>query len=463
VAGRSVQVNLTQGASGGPFTAATLVSLTPASAGSAHIVQTSGGYQLDFVSAPTFGGTVVATFTLSNAYATSAPGTVTIAVTARPDPSKDPEVIGVLGAQADATREFAQGQIENFQSRLESLHGGSGSSGGFQNNLTFLSGDSNNATPVSQWPYNNAQNMAGNLDRRYMVDPQTPASPPSASSSSLPDGYVLWTGGAVNFGSRDTTATASGFDFTTAGISVGLDKRFTESFATGLGIGYGHDDTDIGHNGSSDTADSYNIAWYASFSPSESTFIDGLLSYQWLSFDARRYVTADGNTVDGSRDGQQAFASIAAGYEYRSDTFLVSPYGRLDVASARLDRYTEQGDAIYALSYGSEMVKTTTATLGVRMNYLIKEDYGTVMPQLRLEYGHDFQGSSEATMSYADLLAGPIYRAQVDPLTQNHFMIGIGINWELARQLTLRLEYENEINAGDQNDQSILINVQKKF
>ncbi|GLQ50832.1 putative Ig domain-containing protein [Dyella flava] len=462
VAGRSVQVNLTQGATGGPFTGATLVSLTPASAGSAHIVQASGGYLLDFTATPNFSGTAVVTYTLSNAYATSAPGTITLAVTARPDPSKDPEVLGVLGAQADATREFAQGQIDNFQQRLESLHGGGGGNG-FQNNLTFLSGDSTNATPLSQWPYNNTQNMPGNLNRRYMVDPQTPASPPSASNSQLPDGYVLWTGGAVNFGSRDTTATANGFDFTTAGISVGLDKRFSESFATGVGIGYGHDDTDIGHNGSSDTADSYNLAWYASFSPSASTFIDGLLSYQWLSFDAMRYVTADGNMVSGNRAGHQAFASIAGGYEYRSDSFLVSPYGRLDVAFARLDPYTEQGDPIYALSYGNELVKTTTASLGVRMNYLFKEDYGTVMPQLRLEYGHDFEGSSQATMTYADLLAGPIYRAQVDQLTENHFLIGIGVNWELARQLTLRLEYENEINAGDQNDQSILINVQKKF
>lgn len=465
VAGRSVQVNLTQGATGGPFTAATLVSLSPSSAGNAQIVQSSGGYQLDFTASPTFSGTAIVTFTLSNAYATSAPATVTITVAARPDPSKDAEVLGVLNAQANATREFAQGQIENFQQRLENLHGnGGGGSGGFQNNLTFMSGSENNNSGLApQWPYNNAQNMAGNLNRRYLVEPQTPANPTTTTTSLLPDGFVVWTGGAVNFGSRDTTATANGFDFTTAGISVGVDRRISSSFAMGVGVGYGHDDTDIGHNGSRSTADSYNIAWYGSFSPSEATFIDGLISYQWLSFDAHRYVTADGNSVNGSRDGHQVFASLAAGYEYRNDQWLISPYGRVDAASAKLDRYTEQGDAIYALSYGRQTVRTTTASLGVRMNYLIKEDYGTVMPQLRLEYGHDFEGSSQATIAYADLLSGPIYRAQVDPLTQNHFLIGIGVNWQLVHQWLLRLEYQNEINAANQNDQSILINVQKKF
>ncbi|GLQ45169.1 hemagglutinin [Dyella lipolytica] len=460
IAGKSVQVNLTQGATGGPFTSAALVSVSPASAGNAQIVQGSGGYQLAFTSAPTFSGAAIVTFTLSNAYATSLPGIVTVAVTARPDPSKDAEVLGVLGAQADATRQFAQGQIDNFQQRLENLHGGGGGQG-FQNGLTFMSDTGNNGLSPSTWQGNASQTLPGNLNRRYLENPQTPANP--SSFSALPDGYTLWTGGAVNFGSRDTTASASGFDFTTAGISAGVDRRISSSFALGVGAGYGHNDTDIGHNGSRSNADSYNLALYGSFSPSQSTFIDGLVSYQWLSFDARRYVTADGNTVSGHRDGGQVFASISAGYEYRSDLLLISPYGRLDAASARLDRYTEQGDATYALSYDSAMVKTTTTSVGVRANYLFKEDYGTVMPQIRLEYEHDFQGSSEATMTYADLLAGPVYRAQVDPLTQNHFLIGIGVNWEFTNQLLLRFEYQNQINAGDQNDQSILINVQKKF
>ncbi|MGC1547045.1 MAG: putative Ig domain-containing protein, partial [Rhodanobacter sp.] len=69
VAGRSVLVNLTQGASGGPFTAATLVSLSPSSAGSASIVPIAGGYELHFTSAATFSGVAVVTYTLSNAYA----------------------------------------------------------------------------------------------------------------------------------------------------------------------------------------------------------------------------------------------------------------------------------------------------------------------------------------------------------------------------------------------------------
>jgi large repetitive protein len=466
VAGRSVQVNLTQGASGGPFTAATLVGISPSTAGSATITQASGGYLLNFTSSPTFSGVATLTFTLSNAYATSNPGTVTITVASRPDPSKDAQVLGVLGAEADAAREFAQGQIQNFQQHMESLHGGGGGSGGnFQNGLTVMSDSDEPGVhgPSPTWPGNGQPNAPNAPNRQYLQQPNAPGNPAANSTSVLPDGYAAWTGGAVNFGSRDTSASASGFDFTTAGISAGIDKRVSSSFAIGAGVGYGHDDTSVGNDGSHVSANSYNIALYGSFSPTQSTFVDALIGYQWLSFDARRFVTADGSDVNGHRTGDQVFASLSAGYEYRTDALLISPYGRIDDANARLNGYTEQGDDIYALSYQNQTVRTTTGSLGIRADYLFKESYGTVMPQIRLEYEHDFQGSSQATMSYADLLAGPVYSAQVDPLTQNHFMIGIGVNWQFVNQWLLRLEYENQINAGDQNNQSILINVQKKF
>ncbi|WP_164931844.1 putative Ig domain-containing protein [Dyella sp. M7H15-1] len=456
VAGRTAQVNLTQGAQGGPFTGAALISVSPASAGTALIQAVSGGYQLKFVGAPAFSGNVVLTFTLSNAFATSTPATVTIAVSARPDPSKDAQVLGVLAAQVDATRNFALGQINNFQQRLEVLHGGGGS-GGFQNNLSF----SSDSMMMAQQRMLNVQNQ-GPIQRNWL-DPQ-PQRAPSTATTALPDGYAVWTGGAINFGSRDSSASANGFNFNTSGISAGVDKRISPSFAVGGGFGYGHNDTHVGSNGSRMSGDSYSLAAYASYSPGESTFIDGVLGYQWLSFNTDRYVTVDGNRVNGHREGGQWFASFSGGYVWRKDAWMVSPYGRVDLAYADLDGYTEQGDDIYALHYQGETVSTSTTSLGVLTSYVFKLDNGMVMPQLRLEYGHDFQSASEATMSYADLQsAGEYYSAPVDRLARNHYMLGIGVNWQYAKGTTIRLEYDNEMDGSNQNSQTILLGIQIPF
>jgi outer membrane autotransporter protein len=182
-----------------------------------------------------------------------------------------------------------------------------------------------------------------------------------------------------------------------------------------------------------------------------------------LSFDARRYVSATGGQVAGSRNGTQWFGSLSAGYEHHNEHLLLSPYGRLDMASARLDAYTEHGDALYSLRYDQQTVKTTTGSVGLRLNYPLKRDFGTLAPQVRVEYQHDFQGSSTATMRYADLLSGPLYRANIGSQSRNHTLLGIGLQLQTWHGLMFRVEYQNLFDHSSRNNQSILLGLEAPF
>ncbi|WP_213949602.1 putative Ig domain-containing protein [Luteibacter sp. dw_328] len=458
-AGQNVQVDLTSAARGGPFTDATVVSLSPTQAGHGTIVKTANGYRLDFAAAAAFSGQAQLVYTLANAYATSQPATVTITVTARPDPSKDPEVLGVLGAQVDSTRRMATGQISNFQQRLESLHGAANSR--FSNGLSFSSGGGRTPTDTTR-PGKGVADAMTDPNGPNFLQPEPKGSPVQEGSSS-PDDVAFWTGGAVNFGSTDRGAATNGVDFTTSGVSVGADKRLSNALTLGLGVGYGHDSSDIGKMGSHSSATAYNIALYASLRPSDATYIDTLIGYQWLDFDARRYVTADGGRVTGSRDGKQAFASVAVGYEHDNGSMRLTPYGRLDLARAQLDGYTEHGDSTYALDYRGQNVRTSTGALGLRAEFRLKRDFGMLVPRVRVEYQRDFQGSSDATMSYADLLAGPLYRANVGSTARNHALLGIGAQAQFNSGLTLRVEYQALFDAATHANQSILLGIEKTF
>ena len=461
VAGRTVQVDLTSAAHGGPFTGATLIAVSPSAAGSASIRSTASGYALDFTASDTYSGQAQIGYTLSNAYATSATATLTVTVTGRSDPSKDAEVLGILDAQADSARRLALGQIDNFQRRLETLHGGA-AAGGFNNGISF------NSASARQYrdPLTGQPGRGDEWERRYLVQPDAPASvqDPRAGSTGRPGEWSVWTGGAVNFGKTIPGASDNGIDFTTSGISLGADRAFSDKFALGAGVGYGHDASDIGRHDSRSTADSYSAAVYGSYRPAAKVYVDALAGYQWLSFDARRYVTDNGNTVTGSRDGQQLFASLAVGYEHDTrDGMLVSPYGRFDFARASLDSYTEHGDDVYALQYERQTVKTSTGALGLRSQWMVKRDYGVWLPQLRVEYRRDFQGSSIAAMRYADLLGGPLYEAQLDNASRNHILFGAGVMLQTLRGLSLRLEYQNLMDNSTQDSQSIQLGVEKKF
>jgi outer membrane autotransporter protein len=456
-AGTTVQVDLVATAHGGPFTAAEVVSVSPANAGTTAIKSTSAGhYTLAFTAAATFGGVARVTYTLSNAFATSAPGTVDVTVQPRSDPSKNAEVLGVLEAQAEAARRMAMGQIGNFQRRLESLHGG-GSRAGFSNGITMNSASSLRRADTLV----GMQRVMGGGGDPFLAPADEPVAERAPSNGTAQDGVAFWTGGAVNFGKLQPGASYNGVDFTTSGLSLGADKQVTQALALGLGVGYGHDASDIGQYGSRSTVDGYNVAAYGSYQPGESAYMDVLVGYQWLQFDARRFVTDNGNTVRGSRDGKQWFASFSVGYRHQADDMMLTPYGRLDVARATLDGYTETGDTVFALSYQGQTVKTSTGTVGLLAQWTVKRDYGVWAPQLRAEFGHDLQGSSQATMHYADLLSGPLYQATLARQSRNHTLLGAGIALQTLKGWSLRVEYQNQLDNTSRDNQSILLGVQK--
>ena len=464
VAGVAAQVELTTGATGGPFTAATLVSLSPSNAGTASIAATgsgaSAGYRLTFTPAATFSGTATATFTLANAFTTSAPATIDFDVAGRADPTQDAEVMGLLGAQTATTRRFATSQIGNFQRRMEGLHGGA-NGGRFENGLSFSVDGNRRCQDESQRMPGGDCRQVRALDESTAVDDVPTA--PKADRGAEVGALALWTGGSINTGDRNGRAGSAGFDFQTSGISAGADTRISPAFAIGGGIGYGRDSTDVGHNDTRSRGQSYTLAVYSSYHPGEHFFIDSLVGYQLLSFDARRYVTANGGMVQGKRDGKQWLASLSMGSDYQRDRLWLSPYARLDLARATLDGYTESGDAIQALHYQDQDVDTTTASLGLRMDYRVPVSVGTFSPQLRLEYQHDFQDDSSVTMNYADLPGGPFYRGQIDGLKRNRFVFGLGAVLQTERDFNLRIEYRGLFGSSADSDHGVQLNLEKKY
>ncbi|MFD1295586.1 putative Ig domain-containing protein [Lysobacter gummosus] len=455
VAGATITVDLTLGARGGPFTAANLVSLTPANAGTATVGASGGTYELRYTSVIGYSGVTVASFTLNNAYATSAVATIEIEVMPRSDPSKDPEVLGILNAQAEAARRFASSQIGNFQQRMEGLHDGGTAGTRFDNGLSFS---------IDSRCRDEARRTPGSDCRQPMLGDERASLEPKPAVEGTGPQYGIWTGGTINSGNRDGRGGGSaGLDFETSGISLGADYRLRRDFAFGGGIGYGRDDTDVGTRGSRSKGESYSAVLYASYHPGESFYLDGLLGYQWMSFDSRRYVTDTGGMVRGSRDGNQWFASVSAGMDYQRDRLRVSPYARVDVARATLDGYTENGDPQYVLAYREQDVDTTTTSLGLRVDYRYPVRWGTFSPQLRLEYQHDFQDDSFATMSYADMIGGPFYRARLQGLDRNRFVFGLGAVLQSERDWALRFEYRGLFGSGNDDDNSFMINFEKKY
>ncbi|MGH6760943.1 MAG: autotransporter domain-containing protein [Phyllobacterium sp.] len=455
VAGTTATVDLAEGASGGPFTTAAITSVSAPDAGTVRLEAQQK--RLTFYASPTFSGSAEVGYTLSNAFGTSAPATITFAVIARPDPTKDPEVIGLLRAQAESAKRFAQNQTRNFNNRLEQLHDERDRR---RNSMAVRLGyrQSDNKTSAHQQldrmvGHGTDSTAPGLLGYAPDSDTSSTSGPKSAFPTSdlqEPDfgRYAIWSGGFIDFAERDN----GGLDIgsTTIGLSAGIDYRFSERFVGGFGFGYGHDKSDVSDNGTESRAHAYSAAIYGSYKPMDHLFLDGLIGGSWLDFDSRRYVTANGDFASGNRDGSQIFGSFTAAYEFRDQKWLVSPYGRFELSRSWLDGFAESGGGIYGLTFGDQTVDTIAGIFGIRGSYSFNMDWGTLTPGARAEFTHDFAGSSRISLGYTDIGTLP-YALETDEVGADYATLGLSLDAALYNDWSLGFDYRTALGSGRQD------------
>ncbi|BAQ75352.1 cell surface receptor IPT/TIG domain-containing protein [Pseudomonas sp. Os17] len=442
-AGQSATVDLTQGATGGPFTQAVLGSVTPASAGRAMMI---GRFSMRFVPSAAFAGTAVVSFSLQNGSGASAASTVSFMIQERPDPTKDAEVIGLLNAQTRAAERFASTQMDNFNRRLEQLHQISCE----RNSLNASLRKEGRDVPLGEIAKAVQDQLGGTANQTEQEKREAAA---ALQDNCKQDALAFWSDGFVNVGSTHTRG-ARDNSFTTLGLSVGVDYRLSPSAIAGVGIGYGNDRSDIGKNHTRSDGDAIGIATYLSLNLAPQVFVDGLLGYNRISFDSRRYITGSNDDyARGSRDADQLFASLTASYEYRQGPLSLTPYSRLNASTTRLDAYRESGGGIYGLSYDEQRQQNFTSYLGVRSGYDLMTRIGVVTPKVGLAWGHNFSSSSDYKMRYTDQGdEGTLYRLKPDALDSDFASLDMGVDFNLGRAWQLGVSYKTALGSDERND-----------
>lgn len=429
-------------------------------------------------------------YTASNADGESDPAVVAVMVVGRPDPTDDPAVRGLVLSQYEAANRFSRMQASNFQRRLESVRGhreGRQSGYGFVSETTRFTKPNSDAQsfsllaahtygPPSDAQYTDARYVRQRADSlltalaSHLISAATDSSVNFSYATDankgitwLPNGIGLWVAGNVRFGNRDEDGQTDRLEFETDGVTVGVDKWFGDRTLLGLGFGYARENTDIGDQGSESDARGVSASVYGTYQLTPQTFINGLAGYGWLDFDTKRYVPSVNAFAQGEREGQQFFVAISAGYEYRRDGYLLSPYTRIYHSSSKLDEYTESGAGMNALTYFDETHLTTHLAAGLRAESIHTTDFGQVAPHVRVEFLHDFEDGNDARIAYADQPFGPRYVLTSLGIDRNAWLISLGSDFLLRKGLNIRFEYELLLSSVFDNDQSFTFQLSKEL
>lgn len=265
---------------------------------------------------------------------------------------------------------------------------------------------------------------AGSPARTTRVNADEPL--PAPGSPERPR-LAYWTAGMLDWGFADASkGQDDGLRFTTSGVTMGFDYLVNAQWTVGMGMGLAYDRTAIGSEGSRNHSKGVSTALYGSWNPAPAYFVDGVLGYSRLRFDSRRWVADAGEFAEGERNGSQWFASVSAGYEWRTQQMMLSPYGRLQWARSNLDAYTETGAGWHALQFGEQRITSSSASLGLRGETSHDTRWGQLLPFGRLELQHDFDSQSDVRIAYADLSGGQGYAISSNPIGRNRVQIGFG-------------------------------------
>ncbi|TPL36025.1 autotransporter outer membrane beta-barrel domain-containing protein [Mesorhizobium sp. B2-4-6] len=277
-----------------------------------------------------------------------------------------------------------------------------------------------------------------------------------------PSNLAFWAGGFVNFGTSNKSNVDVGH--TLVGVSGGMDYRFSPSFTAG--IGYGRDTVDVGADGTQSNGQAFSAALCGSYHPRSNVFVDGLLGYSALDFASTRFVTPTNGFATGDRSGSQVFGSLSSGYEHKGSNFLIliSPYGRIEAVWTQLNAFTESVGAPYDLTFGDQTIDMLAGILGLRAEYTIPQDWGLLKTRGRLEYTHDFSGSSLASMGYADLRAGLPYSLNIDAFTSDYIAVGLGFDASVGSGTTLGFDYTTALGfEGKSQAHNFALRLSEKF
>jgi uncharacterized protein YhjY with autotransporter beta-barrel domain len=472
--GSPVSVNLASVVPGS-YVSSALLGLSPASAGNATLSQPS---TLTFTPSATFHGLVQITAVLMASNGQSQTVDVLVLVNNQPNPSHNPDALGLVGAQTMQAERFAQNQLGNIQSRLDSLHDGNGTAR-FSNNLSVsldgkplqaVAGVDANGTQASNVSTSSFPGMRPGIGASESMDgapaptSDAPQGNTRASNTPAASGLGVWIDGSANFGAFDAYRQAAGFDSDNIAVNTGVDQRIGEHALIGISLGYNHDNSDIGNDGTRSVAQGYSAALYGSYQPAAHVYVDGVVGGGGLSFDSRRYASDSGTDLLGHRNGDQWFASLTAGYEYQACTWTMSPYGRFAWSMSSLNGYSETGDVTDALTYGAQTVRTSEAIAGIRASGKMPIGDALFLPHVRLEVGHDFQGTSDATLSYAFVPSAGSWNVLTNPYSANGTSVqaAFGGDWQLRNDWLITTEYQYLLMP-HAHDQGIQIGLHKQF
>jgi outer membrane autotransporter protein len=261
--------------------------------------------------------------------------------------------------------------------------------------------------------------------------------------------------GDITTGKKSKTDFEPGFDFSTHGITLGADYRFTERFILGGALGYIDTNTTLKNKiGDLDTQ-GYSLSLYGTYYAKKRFFLDFASSYGSNHFRQHRriqYEFTGITTVDqdltADYKGNMFNLFLGSGYDLKNNLWTFGPRMDLEYIKSYVDGFNEQASNPTAAGSGwTAQVDATeqhwlTLNLGGNLSYTHAMRWGDLVPYSRLDWLHEFKDDAQInnTHFYHDPI-GNIIQIETNNPDRNYLRLRVGTTAKFNKGVVAYIDY----------------------
>jgi autotransporter-associated beta strand protein len=240
---------------------------------------------------------------------------------------------------------------------------------------------------------------------------------------------------------------ARGYDFTTGGITLGIDGRVNENLAIGVAIDYAHTWSDL-TNGGSIEADSGRLGIYATWFQ-DGLYFNGYAGGGYSNFDTRR-AALQGLAI-GSTNGGEFDSFLTGGYDFHRGAWTFGPVFSLAYTYAGINGYTEFGSLapLNIVSQGQDSVTTDFAWM---VSYASQVGKAAVIPQFKAGWQHQYAYGALPIDSRFASGAGGVFTVHGPSVGRDSAVVEVGVNVQWNERMSGYLNYDAQVNDAYQSN-----------
>jgi subtilase-type serine protease len=326
---------------------------------------------------------------------------------------------------------FSNANIQKMtlESRLDDIHEGTS---GFSSNMKV-----NNATV--------------NFQDRADADGKSSKAIVEPILQHLPENrWGVWVTGFGDFVDVNGDGNAQGYNFTTGGVSVGIDYRIGDQLAIGAIGNYFHAWTSLNPSGHIDV-DSGAGGLYATWF-NHGIYVNGAIYGGHNNYDSSR--SSLGGLASGSTQGSEWSAFIGAGYDLHFGLLTIGPIASLQYTDVGIDSFSEKG-SLAALDIHSGSAQSLRSDVGFRTFYQWHIGKIIVEPSLKLVWEHEYKYSAlPITAGFAGI-AGPSATFFGPSEGHDSVVVTAGLSAPITSAISTYVSYDGQLGRENYDSNAV--------